>query len=129
MAGTKRQQSTIPLCYLTNNPSYTHALPLVASLLRLKELLSRPQNKICADCNAHKPTWGSTNLGVFLCTQCAGVHRSLGVHISMMLSTKLDDWNHEQLDVMDMVGNTRGNEKYEYHVPDEFLKPHHQEDR
>jgi len=47
----------------------------------------------------------------------------------MMLSTKLDDWNHEQLDVMDMVGNTRGNEKYEYHVPDEFLKPHHQEDR
>ncbi|GMI27797.1 hypothetical protein TrRE_jg6556, partial [Triparma retinervis] len=47
----------------------------------------------------------------------------------MMLSTKLDDWNHEQLDVMDMIGNTRGNEKYEFHVPDEFLKPHHQENR
>ena len=95
----------------------------------MKELLSRPQNKICADCSAHKPTWGSTNLGVFICTQCAGVHRSLGVHISAMLSVKLDDWTNEQLDVMDAVGNTRANERYEYHVPDEYPKPHHQEDR
>mmetsp|Transcript_15334 Transcript_15334/g.28644 ORF Transcript_15334/g.28644 Transcript_15334/m.28644 type:complete len:483 (+) Transcript_15334:195-1643(+) len=96
---------------------------------RLKALLQRPPNKICADCSAHKPTWGSTNLGVFICTQCAGVHRSLGVHISAMLSTKLDDWTQEQLDVMDAIGNTRANERYEFHVPDEFPKPHHQEDR
>ncbi|GMH63031.1 hypothetical protein TL16_g03612 [Triparma laevis f. inornata] len=96
---------------------------------RLKALLQRPPNKICADCSAHKPTWGSTNLGVFICTQCAGVHRSLGVHISAMLSTKLDDWTQEQLDIMDAIGNTRANERYEFHVPEEFPKPHHQEDR
>ena len=57
------------------------------------------------------------------------MHRSLGVHISAMLSTKLDDWTEEQLDVMDAIGNTRANERYEFHVPDEYPKPHHQEDR
>ena len=67
---------------------------------RLRELLQKPENLVCADCGAHRPTWGSSNLGVFLCTQCAGVHRSLGVHISAILSTKLDDWTHE-------VGNKR----------------------
>lgn len=28
------------------------------------------------------PTWASKNLGVFLCMNCAGVHRSMGTHIS-----------------------------------------------
>ena len=46
-----------------------------------------------------------------------------------MLSTKLDDWTQEQLDIMDAIGNTRANERYEFHVPEEFPKPHHQEDR
>ena len=96
---------------------------------RLKELLWRPENQICADCGAHRPTWGSTNLGVFLCTQCAGVHRSLGVHISAMLSTKLDDWTNDQLDNMDIIGNTRSNTTFEFHVPDIWGKPHPDEDR
>mmetsp|Transcript_11800 Transcript_11800/g.23848 ORF Transcript_11800/g.23848 Transcript_11800/m.23848 type:complete len:502 (-) Transcript_11800:115-1620(-) len=109
--------------------SLEDAPPAVEPKERMKALLQRAQNKICADCSAHKPTWGSTNLGVFICTQCAGVHRSLGVHISAMLSTKLDDWTEEQLDIMDAIGNTRANERYEFHVPDEFPKPHHQEDR
>jgi len=101
-----------------NNPNPPPPLPpptkndnLDPPLERLKHLLTRPENLVCADCSAHRPTWGSTNLGVFLCTQCAGVHRSLGVHISMMLSTRLDDWNHEQLDTMDLLGNTRANER------------------
>lgn len=96
---------------------------------RLKTLLHKPENLVCADCGAHRPTWGSTNLGVFLCTQCAGVHRSLGVHISAMLSAKLDDWTHEQLDVMEVMGNTRSNSTYEYHVPSMWGKCHPDDER
>ncbi|CAL5402943.1 unnamed protein product [Camellia sinensis] len=28
------------------------------------------------------PQWASVNLGIFVCMQCPGIHRSLGVHIS-----------------------------------------------
>ncbi|KAJ1455801.1 hypothetical protein M885DRAFT_440503, partial [Pelagophyceae sp. CCMP2097] len=57
----------------------------------LRQLLQQPENAVCADCNAEDPTWASTTLGVFLCLCCAGVHRSLGSHLSFVLSTRLDD--------------------------------------
>ena len=41
----------------------------------LKELLEYPENSQCADCSEPSPTWASTNWGVFICVQCAGVHR------------------------------------------------------
>ena len=47
---------------------------------------------VCADCLAPEPGWASTNLGVLLCTQCAGCHRSLGPHISRVRSCSLDSW-------------------------------------
>jgi hypothetical protein len=39
-------------------------------------------NTVCADCNTPNPDWVSLNLGVLLCIECSGVHRSLGVHVS-----------------------------------------------
>ena len=36
----------------------------------------------CADCGAAAPEWASINLGVPLCLECAGCHRSLGTHVS-----------------------------------------------
>ena len=39
-------------------------------------------NQICADCTTRGPDWASLNLGVLLCIQCSGIHRSLGVHVS-----------------------------------------------
>ncbi len=44
--------------------------------------LLSPANTVCADCNARDPDWASANLGILLCIQCSGVHRSLGTHIS-----------------------------------------------
>eukprot|EP00965_Chrysotila_dentata_P042092 1396470-Pleurochrysis_carterae.AAC.4 len=52
---------------------------------RLGMLLKIELNNVCADCanaiNLHN-AWASVNLGVFLCIGCAGLHRSLGTHLS-----------------------------------------------
>ncbi len=45
------------------------------------------------------PTWASYNIGIFICQECAGIHRSLGAHISKVKSIHLDNWEHDQLQV------------------------------
>jgi len=40
------------------------------------------KNDTCADCGKPDPDWVSLNLGILVCLECSGVHRSLGVHVS-----------------------------------------------
>ncbi|XP_017432583.1 probable ADP-ribosylation factor GTPase-activating protein AGD11 isoform X2 [Vigna angularis] len=91
---------------------------------RLTNLMHHGGNKFCADCGTPEPKWVSSSLGVFICIKCSGIHRSLGVHISKVLSLKLDEWTDEQVDALAKLGgNTLLNKKYEACLPSNMRKP------
>lgn len=70
---------------------------------KLKEDTS---NNYCFDCNSLDSDWTSVNNGIFLCLNCAGLHRGLGVHISFVRSMKIDVWQEKQLKLMHYGGNS-----------------------
>ncbi|KAJ4849720.1 putative ADP-ribosylation factor GTPase-activating protein agd13 [Turnera subulata] len=91
---------------------------------RLRDLLQQSDNRHCADCGAPDPKWASANIGVFICLKCCGVHRSLGTHISKVLSVTLDEWSDEEVDAMiEVGGNSSANSIYEAFIPDGVSKP------
>ena len=66
---------------------------------RLEKLLKLDGNDHCVDCKKRGPRWASANLGVFMCIDCSGIHRALGVHISFVRSVNLDSWQEKQVEV------------------------------
>uniref|UniRef100_A0A8C0PXQ0 Arf-GAP with coiled-coil, ANK repeat and PH domain-containing protein n=1 Tax=Canis lupus familiaris TaxID=9615 RepID=A0A8C0PXQ0_CANLF len=70
-------------------------------------------NSQCGDCGQLDPRWASINLGVLLCIECSGIHRSLGVHCSKVRSLTLDSWEPELLKLMCELGNSTMNQIYE----------------
>lgn len=67
--------------------------------------------------------WASYNIGIFLCTRCAGVHRAMGAHISKVKHLKLDKWEDSQLERMKEVGNLKARLRYEPRVPLCYRRP------
>ncbi|XP_054288395.1 arf-GAP with dual PH domain-containing protein 1-like isoform X2 [Macrosteles quadrilineatus] len=87
------------------------------------ELLKRPGNDICADCNCKKPEWASYNVGIFICKRCSRIHQGLGAHISKVKHVKLEIWEDSEIERMREVGNNVAKMKYESRVPAWYRRP------
>ncbi|TVU28304.1 hypothetical protein EJB05_19817 [Eragrostis curvula] len=98
--------------------------PILGKTRKLKDLMMKSDNRICADCGAPDPKWASANIGVFLCLKCGDVHRALGPDISKVLSVTLDDWSDSDIDSMvEVGGNSYANSIYEAFLPKDHPKP------
>lgn len=54
----------------------------------------------CVDCDAPYPQWATVSYGTFMCLECSGRHRGLGVHISFVRSVTMDSWTDKQVQQM-----------------------------
>ncbi|XP_037647242.1 arf-GAP with dual PH domain-containing protein 2 isoform X2 [Sebastes umbrosus] len=86
----------------------------------LMELLKRPEDSRCADCGAADPDWACYKLGVFVCLNCSGVHRSLS---SRVKSIQLDYWEDEVVEFMKSNGNAKARAMFEKAVPAFYYRP------
>ena len=81
---------------------------------QIETLSSAAGNLRCCECNTTKDVeWLSLNLGVVFCLDCAGIHRSLGVHVSQCRSFKLDVLDDSILSCFASMGNEMANAVWE----------------
>lgn len=82
--------------------------------LRTLQRSVKAGNVGCADCDSKQSGWAALPHGVFLCIDCAQVHRSIGRHISQVkaVSTGTYTWFDDEVAAMQEMGNGRADRLY-----------------
>ncbi|EDR24361.1 centaurin beta, putative [Entamoeba dispar SAW760] len=75
-----------------------------------------PGNNRCAECGKLEPEWISLNLGIVICLECCGAHRSLGVRISRVKSLLMDKIEGDSINIVKNLGNNFINSIYQTNV-------------
>lgn len=89
----------------------------------LEVLQKKHGNYFCADCSDTDPKWVVQNIGIFVCENCAGYHRSLGTGVSRVRSIEHDRWEENDIQALEAQGNKKVKAKYEANVPDCYRIP------
>ena len=76
----------------------------------INEIMKIEGNDKCIDCNADNPTFASINNAVFLCENCANIHKRLGTNISIIKSLTKDEFTPEEISILKIGGNKRFND-------------------
>ncbi|XP_043917950.1 arf-GAP with coiled-coil, ANK repeat and PH domain-containing protein 2-like [Protopterus annectens] len=117
-SGTKSPESlgksSSSASLVSDSPKQSQKSTTCTSSVSILTLVQRVAgNEKCCDCGKQDPRWASINLGILLCIECSGIHRSLGVHLSKVRSLTLDSWEPEVLKLLCALGNNAVNQIYE----------------
>lgn len=112
----------------SNTASAFNAIPSTPpeGLVILADIWSVEALQRCSDCHRSNPDWCSINLGVMLCIECSGIHRSLGSHVSKVRSVTLDvsAFTGDLIEQLKLCDNGKGLEELLDQHPEYLPHPH-----